>query len=615
VKITHKYKEHTVSKDGEDVTFLMTNRLGGYVSFSDTPISRYQGVYYQRKGTMLKVVENITLATEEPAKEIENQFSFVRRKRKNHVEKIILPIGHDCVIYELENPAEFFVDLDIRESYDSREWGREFEVSRENDYIVVKYTKDFTEIEDKKTGREYQFFVVIKTDSEDIQEIKEWRRNAYSYDEKRGSHPACRYIFRALKINGKKAVIAYDYNKDVAVRRALEAYKDERVLAEMNTKNIHAALDTDVKASDEVLMAYRCASNSLNSLIVNDGIQAGLYFFFQVWARDEAIAVGGLISQGKYHEAKKILLRQLKLIQYDGRIPNRDPPTRLGSADAIGWVCKRLLDLFMILKAENKLQDYFDHKEIKMLQKDINTVVERLIRFHTTEEFLDKNRPQETWMDTVFKEDTREGSRIEQQALRLKIFRLLEILSRITHAFSAFNDSQKHLEYMKNQVKTLFFNGKLLADGLNDYTIRPNIFLACYIFPELLDRDEWISVIESSLPKLWLEWGGVATIDKNNPLYVDEHTGENDRSYHRGDSWFFVNNIAGIVMSKLDYGRFQPYITKILEASTSEILWKNAVGHASEISSAKQLAPFGCFAQAWSNSTYIELVSELSSKR
>jgi glycogen debranching enzyme len=94
-------------------------------------------------------------------------------------------------------------------------------------------------------------------------------------------------------------------------------------------------------------------------------------------------------------------------------------------------------------------------------------------------------------------------------------------------------------------------------------------------------------------------------------LYKSIHTGEDNRSYHRGDSWFWVNNIAAICMHRLDKERFKNHYQSIINASTNDILWKGAAGASSEISSASSQDSNGCLVQAWSLATYIELIQEI----
>ena len=164
---------------------------------------------------------------------------------------------------------------------------------------------------------------------------------------------------------------------------------------------------------------------------------------------------------------------------------------------------------------------------------------------------------------------------------------------------------------MAQKVKKAFWNGKILFDGASDPTIRPNVFIAAYLYPELLSVEEWEVCFENSLKSLWLSWGGLATIDKSNPLFKPEHTGQSPESYHHGDSWYWINNLAALVMQRTNKQKFRSYIEKILAASTSEILWMGAVGSHSGLSSAKQQTSEGCLSQAWSNAMFVELCQEL----
>ncbi|MFH1849944.1 MAG: amylo-alpha-1,6-glucosidase, partial [archaeon] len=112
---------------------------------------------------------------------------------------------------------------------------------------------------------------------------------------------------------------------------------------------------------------------------------------------------------------------------------------------------------------------------------------------------------------------------------------------------------------------------------------------------------------------LWLPWGGLATIDKTNALYSPRYTGIDNRSYHRGDSWYWINNIAAIVMCRLDKKLFRSYIDGILKASVNDILYQGYIGHASELSDASSQNAQASFCQAWSDAMFIELIDELYS--
>ena len=113
-----------------------------------------------------------------------------------------------------------------------------------------------------------------------------------------------------------------------------------------------------------------------------------------------------------------------------------------------------------------------------------------------------------------------------------------------------------------------FWNGNYLADGLynasRDETIRPNVFIAAYVYPSLLNNANWTKCFSYLLPKLWLDFGGLSTIDKSHHLFCNEYTGENNQSYHRGDSWYWLNNLSALVMHRIDKNKFSVYVNKIL---------------------------------------------------
>ena len=57
--------------------------------------------------------------------------------------------------------------------------------------------------------------------------------------------------------------------------------------------------------------------------------------------------------------------------------------------------------------------------------------------------------------------------------------------------------------------------------------------------------------------------------------------------------------------------KYKPYIKKIIASSTNDILWNGTIGHMSEISSAERYEAVGCWAQAWSASTFVELIKKV----
>jgi glycogen debranching enzyme len=161
------------------------------------------------------------------------------------------------------------------------------------------------------------------------------------------------------------------------------------------------------------------------------------------------------------------------------------------------------------------------------------------------------------------------------------------------------------------EVKKNFFKKGNLLDRAGDDTIRPNVFIAYYVYPELLNKYEWMLVFDKALRCLWLEWGGLSSIDKKHPWFQPNATGHTNHSYHRGDSWYWVNNLAAICMHSLNHKRYQHQIENIYHSSEHEMLNSGFIGHCAEISSASDRKSEGCMAQAWSAALFIELAEKL----
>ena len=656
MKIIHNLGVLSISKaTDKNAGFLLSNKQGSYCSFFSKPTSRYHGFFYfdPKSMEMYKFVESIELRGKNDAELLKNGFYHAERVKGEIVENFFMPMGFNSLIYELSESSEIDLVLDCKKSFDNRTWGRNYEILEENGCIIVKFTKKTDKREDESDGKpEFSMYLAIKADNPGFETINEWIERHYSDDEKRNSPPFKRHVYRTLKLKGKKFVLSISKSRESAAKESEHAFNNLENLKLQEKRHFYdlLALEHVKKAiankniGNDAKIAYVNAADSLNNLAVHDkghsGILAGFPWFFQLWSRDALISLKALSKINK-SLAENILANYLSMIGNDGRLPNllgTAGSKSVGSADSAGWLfarCGNLIDkinkdretinsikksMYWIknstLASGEKIREYIKNcnsiiskKENEYytllygVEKALEKCINGQLKFHT-KDGLELNEPLETWMDTDFGNDDRKGSRIELQALRLNMYKLAFELTQ-NHKYKVLENT------LKIKVRQKLWNGKILADGLNDSTIRPNLFIAAYIYPELLSVREWEICFENALKNLWLEWGGLSTIDKNNKLFTDYNTGENNKSYHRGDSWFYLNNLAAIQLNKINPKKFQKQIQKIISASTEDILWKNCIGCASELSSAKELTPTGCFNQAWSNAMYMELIDEI----
>ena len=594
----------------ENIGFLLTNKRGSYCNFFNEPSSRYNGLFFfdEESMSMYKFIDDIEINGNPEILGLKNNFFYVERKRNVIAESFLMPKDLSSLIYELNYENVIDLILDCKNTYDNREFGRCYNISEEEGCIIIKFTKKSDKREDSTDGvEEFVLYLAIKNDTPFYEKRDMWIERNYSYDKGRNSIPFSRYVYNPLRLKGTKFVFSMSKKKEDALKQCkfifnnLNEIKNEEknyflgFLKKINAKKILK----NRKIRAQIKAAYLNALNSLNNLTVssNDytGIFAGYPWFFQFWSRDTLISLKAL-SKINTELATKILFDNLKNIGEDGRLPNlsgKHGSINLGNADAHGWLFFRCKE--------------FVEKNNKKIIYEIESAVEKslhgLSKYHTMDNF-EINENKETWIDTDFGNDGRNVARIEIQALRLNMYKLMYGLTQ--------NQKYKILENMlKSNLRQKFWNGKLLADGLEDFTIRPNIFIACYVYSNSLLKKEWEICFDNALKNLWLDWGGLTTIDKNNKLFTDKHSGQDNKSYHRGDSWFWLNNLAAIVLNRINKNKFKKQIKKIIDASTEEILWKGCIGCHAELSSAIELSSQGCFNQAWSNAIYVEMIDEL----
>jgi len=603
MRIRHVLPGVNVEKEGTGNSLILGNSRGGFVFLSDSPKSKHNGLFVSDKLGLFKILDGIYLLDEAPIHEIENHLSSVKRIRShgNH-EEFIMPFGCDGLIYGLTKRSKIAIDFDCRKADDLRQFGRHYEVRMEDDNIILRFTKKTDKREDKSDGeKEYEIFVAIKpitTENKGYEFIDKWHEQFYPYDELRKDHPASRWVYRPFILESEGFFLAAGKSEGDALDELdyLWAGKDEK----------HHSDIVVMKQKNDYSAAFICAQDSLKKLGVHhekiDRLYAGLPWFTQFWTRDEAISIHSLAKLGSYDRVKDILLHYLRNMRPDGRIPNRDPASDLASADGVGWVFKRLRDLFVVLKGKDCLSKHISLEDMDFIQEKLLFSIENIESSHMKYGLI-HNSALETWMDTKADGDTREGARIEIQCLHLNMLRFAYELT----ADKKFKEKE---DALREEVRKVFWDGMMLADGQGDKTIRPNVFIAYYLYPELLEHGEWEIAFDECIRALWLDWGGFATIDKESRLFQSDYTGADNRSYHRGDSWFWLNNLAAICLRRVDPVKYWPRIEKIMNASSEEMLWRGAIGHHSEVSSAKELSSHGCFAQAWSAAMFVELIYE-----
>jgi predicted glycogen debranching enzyme len=594
----HCLGNFSLEKETDSSKFMLTNN-GGY--FYHNPESKYRGLYFPEKGSdknwsLFKTIDEIRLECKDKA--LINKFGHYERLTDKGIIKYYF--FKDSLIIESSAKGEFVFSFDMRDIYDFNDAGRIYNILEEKGCIIIEYKKFDSNVLETL---HYTRYLAIKTDITNLEKINQWRESYYKEDETRRSYPWKLYVLDSFKLKAnRKSRIAFSFSDDMA--KAVESAKEAFEKAEFPVYE-----EKKISTTIERAIAYNCAVKSVEDLYVDfnysKGFYAGLPWFFQFWTRDEAISMKAVMLLEKIQDAKDILMKRISTLDEKGRLPNRFPYSQLATADGTGWVFKRLYDLMSLLEEKNTRDGFIKKEELVLIREQLKNSIKR--HFSLSENLLIKNSANETWMDTSYEGDTRQGFRIEIQALWLSMLKLSNYLD---EALGEEKEFKKLEDDTKKAVKYTFFDGNILRDGKDDPTIRPNFFLAYYVYPELLINEEWEKVFENCLPKLWLDWGGLSTIDKSSRLFCPNYTGEDNKSYHRGDSWFFLNNIAAICMLNLNKEKYKEYTEKIISAGVRDILSKGIIGRPSEISSASVQMAEGSLFQLWSAATFVELMKE-----
>ncbi|NQU97839.1 hypothetical protein HQ533_00065 [Candidatus Woesearchaeota archaeon] len=596
MKIIHKLGHQAQKKEGEGC-FLLTDKTGGFLSLgSKENITHMQGLFHLDKNwNSYKSIENIYL--DKNITELENHFYKVIRRYGTSQESFHLTAT--ALIYEVKSyVGNINIDFDFREMFNFDDKDRHYSIDKKKGMLIIHYKK-------------HKKYLAIKG-IHDFEVVDQWEKKDYSYDKIRNTKSDF-YIYKAVKIrcNGSlKLFISFGESEKEAMNDAESASLNEKILKEalrLKTKNLCRRKKLSANAAINSLDSLRTiVGKGANKM---EGVFAGLPWFYQFWGRDELISLKAFMIEERFDFVKKRLMAYLEAIDDNGRIPNRLPKSNLDSADGIGWLFKRLHDFLSILEEKKCLKGYFSKDDLMKIKHKLHFCIEEhMVKY--MEDYIMYTELNETWMDTdVNGKDGRPGACIEIQTLFLSFFKLMKILCK--HLNLIYYGYRSLEKVFAKHVKKAFFKQGNLLDRLGDNTIRPNVFIAYYVYPELLWKHEWKMVFNKALRALWHEWGGLTSIDKKNKLYKSHYTGDENSSYHRGDSWYWINNMAAICMNDLDRKKYYHFIERIFYASKKELMFSGFIGHAAEVSSAAEQKSEGCLAQAWSAATYIELADKL----
>lgn len=606
IDVEYKGNKKSLFVEAKENSRILLGDEGG--CFFSRPLSlksRYDGFFWHSTtdNQLFKIIDSIELPeADESISDTIIEKRKVSLKHESIIENYFMPEDARALFLKLDAYEVVKPHFDVKKVFDNREWGRIYEYEVNGNIALIHFKKITDKREDESEGgKEFELFIAIAF-SGSSKSIDEWKEMNYEYDMIRNSPPFKRYVYCPLSFWTDKIVIVPSRNRDYALKKAKKLFSKFDKLEQSLEQLPNYGLE-----SPHLDFAYSLAERNMKILNVdNRFIMAGIPWFYDEWARDEAISLYWLLKEDK-QKGLELAIRMLSQM-INGKIKtNLNAKEGIFSIDAFPFIFKRIFDTFLSREGDYKINKKapFKKKEMEKFIELSKRELDAILRYYLRDGLIHSNS-NETWMDSVYQIDEREGFNIEIQAM---IIYLAEKMNWLT-------SEKKYSEIateIKNKTRQEFWNGSYLVDNLKNPWLRPNIFLAYYFCPTLLEEHQWRLCFTNAFDELWLDWGGFATISKKSKLFHSRHTGEDPASYHRGDSWYFMNNIAAIVLGHFDKKRYGKYIAKILSASTYDILFEHSIGYASELSDAEEQSSNGAFAQAFSASTYIELVDFLFS--
>jgi|GEM_PF-6767520 len=530
--------------------------------------TRYEGWFLgceaQLPHTYFKFLERVTVTPYEslPPQEITVMTNQTRFSWEKASLTFALSTKNGMVV-QASQPVPFQLTLDMRGIYSTPDMGRIYRVQEENG-LLISYQ------DDTLIG---PLFLHIRGPFRARSLIgAEWKHYAYPRDTARNSGPDNLYCYELPPLLGERLNMGCGFSKEEALAGSLEA--EQLILTQQPMPN----------AGNAQTIAQTSVVDAMGYLTTKDGVYAGFPWFHQFWSRDELITGLGLP-----HEA------QIKMIERYVSLPleHGELPTYAGSgttcADGIGW-------LALLMKESGYIPS--------SAEVFFKGALEGLNQSRRTPSGLIWSGHNATWMDTI----GRSGFRLEIQCMYALV---QELLFTITGE-NQYREQQK--EILQTIRHFMFVEGRLL-DGLEDdmqpdLRVRPNIFLAYLLQPSLLDGEAWEHCFETAILELSTPWGGLASLSSRDSAFQPLSTGENNHSYHQGDSWFFVNNLAALAIKRHGSPKLQHIAEKLLASSTEEVLWQHFLGMPGEIASAQTGESWGCGIQGFSGGAYLKALGQ-----
>ena len=531
---------------------------------------------------------------------------------------------------------------------------RDFHQMTPNHQFSLKQKNDKNKIRIEVDGNASTPIYIYLNDGEYIEHENDVFRNMlYLKEEERGFYPK-----EDLCVPGRyEVIIKPRESKEITFVASLEdnteqvnsnkvfeeEIKRQKLIIE-NTELIRnkAKLTKQDKEYNELIRDLIISADSFvinRPLFGTHSILAG-YPWFLDWGRDTLIAYEGLLLLTKRFDlAKEILLTFTRDIKY-GLVPNGysgfDNRPLYNSADAS----------LLLFEQVNKYLQYT--KDFDFIKENVYEKLKDIVQNYSAGIDLDNNNiyiaedgllssgtetTQNTWMDAKignFAVTPRNGKVVELNALWYNALRTLENLANRFDEKDVADRCRKVANKHQKVFEGKFYNKKKksLYDVLGDAKVRPNqLFAISTTYPVIKPSSEIGKAIFKTVTSKLLTKYGLRTLAKGEEGYIAYYEGDpvkRDMSYHQGVVWVWpiglyhdaLKNIIDDEKDRLEKEKllieYEKFVKNVFATFKAEINGPEGVGSISELyNSQAPYKPGGTFAQAWSISEVLKIVTKL----
>ena len=531
---------------------------------------------------------------------------------------------------------------------------RDFHQMTPNHQFSLKQKNDKNKIRIEVDGNASTPIYIYLNDGEYIEHENDVFRNMlYLKEEERGFYPK-----EDLCVPGRyEVIIKPRESKEITFVASLEdnteqvnsnkvfeeEIKRQKLIIE-NTELIRnkAKLTKQDKEYNELIRDLIISADSFvinRPLFGTHSILAG-YPWFLDWGRDTLIAYEGLLLLTKRFDlAKEILLTFTRDIKY-GLVPNGysgfDNRPLYNSADAS----------LLLFEQVNKYLQYT--KDFDFIKENVYEKLKDIVQNYSAGIDLDNNNiyiaedgllssgtetTQNTWMDAKignFAVTPRNGKVVELNALWYNALRTLENLANRFDEKDVADRCRKVANKHQKVFEEKFYNKKKksLYDVLGDAKVRPNqLFAISTTYPVIKPSSEIGKAIFKTVTSKLLTKYGLRTLAKGEEGYIAYYEGDpvkRDMSYHQGVVWVWpiglyhdaLKNIIDDEKDRVEKEKlliqYEKFVKNVFATFKAEINGPEGVGSISELyNSQAPYKPGGTFAQAWSISEVLKIVTKL----